>query len=99
MLDLLLEKMENQYECFVNIVFISITTLTSTRLFIVQLPSFAKPGDWSCPGCQNMNWEWRDTCNQCNAAKPGTKADEKRTGRFVLLFVIFDPTNMTNLLI
>jgi hypothetical protein len=37
------------------------------------------PGDWTCTGCGNVNWERRKTCNQCNTPKPGT-FDTNREG-------------------
>ena len=29
-----------------------------------------KPGDWTCPDCQNHNWSIRKSCNRCNRPKP-----------------------------
>jgi hypothetical protein len=37
------------------------------------------PGDWTCTGCGNVNWERRKACNQCNTPKPGT-VDTNREG-------------------
>ena len=37
------------------------------------------PGDWTCTGCGNVNWERRKSCNQCNTPKPGT-VDLNREG-------------------
>ncbi|OCT56692.1 hypothetical protein XELAEV_18004559mg [Xenopus laevis] len=54
-----------------------------------------RAGDWKCPnpGCENMNFSWRNECNQCKAPKPegpggpggssmgGGFGDERRGGR------------------
>ncbi|XP_014817463.1 PREDICTED: RNA-binding protein FUS-like [Calidris pugnax] len=31
-----------------------------------------RAGDWKCPNpaCENMNFSWRNECNQCKAPKP-----------------------------
>eukprot|EP00697_Spironema_sp_BW2_P009582 gnl/Spiro4/24535_TR12164_c0_g3_i1.p2 gnl/Spiro4/24535_TR12164_c0_g3~~gnl/Spiro4/24535_TR12164_c0_g3_i1.p2 ORF type:complete len:182 (-),score=59.02 gnl/Spiro4/24535_TR12164_c0_g3_i1:146-691(-) len=29
-----------------------------------------REGDWHCPGCQNVNFARRDTCNRCNEPRP-----------------------------
>ncbi|KAH7616498.1 putative polyketide hydroxylase [Nannochloris sp. 'desiccata'] len=31
----------------------------------------ARPGDWTCPNCQNNCFARRDTCNRCGTAKAG----------------------------
>jgi RNA-binding protein FUS len=43
-------------------------------------PGKFAPGDWTCTGCGNVNWQRRTTCNQCNAPKPGA-VDQTREGR------------------
>jgi hypothetical protein len=42
-------------------------------------PGKFAPGDWTCTGCGNVNWERRKNCNQCNTPKPGT-FDTNREG-------------------
>lgn len=42
-------------------------------------PGKFAPGDWTCTGCGNVNWERRKACNQCNTPKPGT-VDTNREG-------------------
>ena len=27
-------------------------------------------GDWVCPSCSNLNFQWREQCNNCGKAKP-----------------------------
>lgn len=38
-----------------------------------QIPRTRPPpmreGDWICPCCQNMNWEWRTQCNRCHTCR------------------------------
>lgn len=29
-----------------------------------------KAGDWKCSNCNNINWDWRDSCNVCGTLKP-----------------------------
>jgi hypothetical protein len=36
-----------------------------------------KPGDWTCPSCQNYNYASRSNCNRCHIPKP---ADEGAPG-------------------
>uniref|UniRef100_A0A8C0M377 RNA-binding protein FUS n=1 Tax=Canis lupus familiaris TaxID=9615 RepID=A0A8C0M377_CANLF len=55
-----------------------------------------RAGDWKCPNpiCENMNFSWRNECNQCKAPKPdgpgggpggshmgGNYGDDRRGGR------------------
>ncbi|KAM3654628.1 RNA-binding protein FUS, partial [Ammospiza maritima maritima] len=51
-----------------------------------------RAGDWKCPNpaCENMNFSWRNECNQCKAPKPeggpggphlGGGFEERRGGR------------------
>lgn len=35
--------------------------------------------DWTCPGCGNVNWARRPSCNKCSTSKPGT-VDTNREG-------------------
>merc|ERR1719330_1539621 len=39
--------------------------------------SRAKPGDWTCQACGNLNFSYRDKCNKCGEAR-GTNT--KRMG-------------------
>jgi len=41
-------------------------------------PGLFKAGDWACPSCGNVNWDWRDRCNICNNLKP--ELQDKREG-------------------
>ena len=38
----------------------------------------SKQADWVCPDCENRNYGFRQVCNRCKAAKPGSAA---ATGR------------------
>ncbi|KAH6565030.1 hypothetical protein BASA60_010048 [Batrachochytrium salamandrivorans] len=38
------------------------------------------PKDWKCPACGNINWQKRESCNQCNAPKPGMIGDREGRG-------------------
>ena len=31
-----------------------------------------KGPDWDCPSCGNVNWSWRNDCNQCHTKKPAS---------------------------
>merc|ERR1712129_315810 len=31
----------------------------------------AKPGDWVCPNCNNVNFSHRDKCNKCGTPSKG----------------------------
>lgn len=33
-------------------------------------PRGGEKGNWSCPGCRNVNFSHRDVCNRCHEAKP-----------------------------
>lgn len=35
----------------------------------------AREGDWVCPGCQNNNFAWRNSCNRCKEEKPADAGD------------------------
>jgi len=37
----------------------------------------AKPGDWVCPSCSNVNFSNRDTCNRCGS---GGRDNQQRLG-------------------
>ena len=58
---------------------------TSTAGLNIKPPSETRPEDWLCPkeGCNNINFEWRKTCNNCNTRKPGYdgETDEERKKR------------------
>ncbi len=46
------------------------------------LPGAARPGDWPCPNCHNVNWAKRDTCNMCNTPRLNLlKSEGPREGR------------------
>ena len=30
-------------------------------------------GSWTCPGCANLNWPKRTSCNRCRVPKPGAQ--------------------------
>ena len=51
----------------------------------IKPPSESRPEDWLCPkeGCNNVNFEWRKSCNNCNTRKPGFEGetDEERRQR------------------
>ena len=42
----------------------------------------AKGPDWDCPSCGNVNWSWRNDCNQCHTKKPASvlTTDANRDG-------------------
>ena len=49
----------------------------------IKPPTESRPEDWLCPkeGCNNVNFEWRKSCNNCNTRKPGFEGetdDERR---------------------
>jgi hypothetical protein len=33
-------------------------------------PLLPPAGDWICPSCSNLNFQWRDACKQCATPKP-----------------------------
>ena len=51
----------------------------------IKPPTESRPEDWLCPkeGCNNVNFEWRKSCNNCNTRKPGFEGetDEERRKR------------------
>jgi len=51
---------------------------TTIPLTIQGPPGLFKAGDWACPSCGNVNWDWRDRCNICNNLKP--ELQDKREG-------------------
>lgn len=34
------------------------------------LPPDLPAGDWVCPSCTNLNFQWREQCNNCGKPKP-----------------------------
>merc|ERR1719347_1919547 len=41
----------------------------------------ARPGDWRCYKCGNVNFKFRDQCNKCEAKRPGPEGQRgKRQG-------------------
>ena len=58
---------------------------TSSSALNIKPPAESRPEDWLCPkeGCNNINFEWRKTCNNCNTRKPGFdgETDEERKER------------------
>eukprot|EP00667_Euglena_gracilis_P009505 EG_transcript_9666 len=41
-----------------------------------------RPGDWTCPACNNHNYASRDKCNRCQVAKPPTLAAAPGVGGY-----------------
>ena len=58
---------------------------TSSTNMLIKPPSETRPEDWLCPkdGCNNINFEWRKSCNNCNTKKPGYdgETDDERKQR------------------
>lgn len=62
----------------------SVTTTTAIlQVQQVQQVRFAgteRPGDWSCPSCNESNFSRRNRCFRCNAMKPGGGDSNAGTG-------------------
>lgn len=41
-------------------------------------PEIFRSENWKCPGCANINWDWREKCNWCQNPRPGIEG--QRTG-------------------
>ena len=56
---------------------------TSGANMSIKPPSESRPEDWLCPkeGCNNINFEWRKTCNNCNTRKPGFEGETEEERR------------------
>merc|ERR1740121_1694754 len=40
----------------------------------------ARPGDWTCPSCGNLNFSYKDKCNKCGEPRGGAKRMGMRPG-------------------
>lgn len=38
------------------------------------LALLAAAGDWLCPSCSNLNFQWREQCNNCGKPRPENAA-------------------------
>ena len=56
---------------------------TSSTNMNIKPPAESRPEDWLCPkeGCNNINFEWRKTCNNCNTRKPGFEGETEEERR------------------
>ena len=56
---------------------------TSSTNMNIKPPAESRPEDWLCPkeGCNNINFEWRKSCNNCNTRKPGFEGETEEERR------------------